>query len=68
MTGYEDTELAAHLQPALTTVSSDVIGWGQAAAVRLLELIDQRPATDIQLPLPRLVVRGSSGPVPRTRP
>ena len=68
VTGYEDTELAAHLQPALTTVSSDVIGWGQAAAVRLLELIDQRPATEIQLPLPRLVVRGSSGPVPRTRP
>ena len=68
VTGYEDTELAAHLQPALTTVSSDVIGWGRAAAVRLLELIDQRPATDVQLPLPRLVVRGSSGPVPQGRP
>ncbi len=68
VTGYEDTELAAHLQPALTTVSSDVIGWGRAAAVRLLEVIDRRPATDIHLPLPRLVVRGSSGPVPPTRP
>jgi LacI family transcriptional regulator, repressor for deo operon, udp, cdd, tsx, nupC, and nupG len=68
VTGYEDTELAAHLQPPLTTVSSDVIGWGQAAAVRLLELIDQRPATDVQLPLPRLIVRGSSGPVPRPTP
>jgi LacI family transcriptional regulator, repressor for deo operon, udp, cdd, tsx, nupC, and nupG len=68
VTGYEDTELAAHLQPPLTTVASDVIGWGRAAAVRLLELIDQRPATDIQLPLPRLVVRGSSGPVPRPSP
>ncbi len=31
-TGYEDTELAAHLQPPLTTVSTDVIGWGRAAA------------------------------------
>ncbi len=68
VTGYEDTELAAHLQPSLTTVSSDVIGWGRAAAVRLLELIDQRPATDIKLPLPRLVVRGSSGPVPQPIP
>jgi LacI family transcriptional regulator, repressor for deo operon, udp, cdd, tsx, nupC, and nupG len=68
VTGYEDTELAAHLQPPLTTVSSDVIGWGRAAAVRLLELIDQRPATDIQLPLPRLVVRRSSGPVPQPMP
>jgi LacI family transcriptional regulator, repressor for deo operon, udp, cdd, tsx, nupC, and nupG len=66
ITGYEDTELAAHLQPSLTTVSSDVIGWGRAAAARLLELIDRRPPTDIQLPLPRLVVRGSSGPVPQS--
>jgi LacI family transcriptional regulator, repressor for deo operon, udp, cdd, tsx, nupC, and nupG len=68
VTGYENTELAAHLLPPLTTVSSDVIGWGRAAAGRLLELIDQRPATDIKLPLPRLVVRGSSGPAPRPNP
>ncbi len=39
--GYEDTELAAHLQPPLTTVSTDVIGWGRAAAKRLLELVDR---------------------------
>ena len=63
ITGYEDTELAAHLVPPLTTVCSDVIGWGRAAAVRLLELIDQRPVTEIELPLPRLIVRGSTGPV-----
>jgi DNA-binding LacI/PurR family transcriptional regulator len=66
VTGYEDTELAAHLQPSLTTVSSDVIGWGRAAAARLLELIDRRPATDIQLPLPELVIRDSTGPVPQS--
>jgi len=36
VTGYEDTELAAHVQPSLTTVSTDVIGWGRAAARRLL--------------------------------
>jgi len=65
ITGYEDTELAAHVQPSLTSVSSDVIGWGRAAARRLLELVDQRPPTDIQLPQPQLVVRGSSGPAPR---
>jgi LacI family transcriptional regulator, repressor for deo operon, udp, cdd, tsx, nupC, and nupG len=62
--GYEDTELAAHVQPSLSSVSSDVIGWGQAAARRLLELVDQRPATAIELPAPRLVPRESSGPVP----
>jgi DNA-binding LacI/PurR family transcriptional regulator len=60
--GYEDTELAAHLQPPLTTVSTDVIGWGRAAAKRLLELVDGRPGTDVHLRPPQLVVRGSTGP------
>ena len=64
ITGYEDTELAAHVQPPLTTVRSDVIGWGRAAARRLLELIDQRPATAVDLPPPSLVVRASTGPAP----
>ncbi len=68
VTGYDDTELAAHVQPSLTSVSTDVIGWGRAAATRLLELVDQRPATDLQLPAPSLVVRGSSGPVPPHQP
>lgn len=62
--GYEDTELAAHLQPPLTTVSTDVIGWGRAAAKRLLELVDVRPGTDVPLRSPQLVVRGSTGPAP----
>ena len=66
ITGYEDTELAAHVQPPLTTVRSDVIGWGRAAAGRLLELIEQRPATEVRLPSPELVARGSTGPVPGT--
>ena len=64
ITGYEDTELAAHVQPPLTTVCSDVIGWGRAAARRLLELIDQREATAVDLPPPSLVVRESTGPAP----
>ena len=64
ITGYEDTELAAHVQPPLTTVCTDVIGWGRAAARRLLELIDEAPATDIDLAPPGLVVRGSTGPPP----
>ena len=32
VTGYDDTELAAHVQPSLTSVRTDVIGWGRAAA------------------------------------
>jgi DNA-binding LacI/PurR family transcriptional regulator len=68
VTGYEDTELAAHVQPSLTTVSTDVIGWGRATARRLLELVEERPATEIRLPPPWLVVRGSTGPPPTAHP
>ena len=64
ITGYEDTEIAAHLQPALTTVSTDVISWGAAAATRLLELVDGVPPSPIELAAPHLVVRGSTGPAP----
>ena len=64
LTGYEDTELAAHMQPPLTTVSTDVIGWGRAAAKRLLDLIEERPATEVTLQPPRLVVRGSTAAAP----
>jgi DNA-binding LacI/PurR family transcriptional regulator len=61
--GFDDTEIAAHLQPALTTVGLDAIAWGRAAATRLLELIDGRPATPIELVPAALVIRASTGPV-----
>jgi len=60
VTGYDDMEIAAHLQPPLTSVSTDVVAWGRAAATRLLELIDERDPTPVDLPAPRLVVRGST--------
>ena len=58
VTGFDDIEIAAHLQPSLTTVTTDVLAWGRAAATRLLELVDhdQRP-TPADLPPARLVVR-----------
>jgi DNA-binding LacI/PurR family transcriptional regulator len=59
--GYEDTELAAHVQPPLTSVATDVVAWGAAAARRLLELVDGREATEPDLEPPRLVVRASTG-------
>ena len=65
MTGYDDTEIAAHLQPPLTTVTTDVVAWGDAAAARLLDVIHDRPSTPVDLPPARLVVRGSTGPVPK---
>lgn len=62
ITGFDDTPLAPYLQPALTTARTDVIGWGQAAATRLLALIDGDVGGEIDLPLPELVVRASTAP------
>ena len=65
VTGFDDIEIAAHLQPSLTTVSTDVVAWGRAAATRLLELIDARRSPPrVDLPPARLVVRASTGPAP----
>ena len=63
--GFDDTELAAHLQPPLTSVAVDVIDWGRASARRLLELVDDQPATEIRLNPPQLLIRGSTGPAPQ---
>jgi DNA-binding LacI/PurR family transcriptional regulator len=62
VTGYDDIEISAHLQPALTTVATDVVEWGRAAATRLLDLIDGRTPAPVVLPPARLVVRGSTAP------
>ena len=62
VTGFDDTPLAAYLQPALTTVRTDVVGWGRAAATRLLSVIDDKAASAIDLPEPEFVIRASTAP------
>jgi DNA-binding LacI/PurR family transcriptional regulator len=64
ITGFDDMEIAAHLQPSLTSVSTDVVAWGRAAATRLLEIVHDETPTPVQLPEARLVVRASTGPAP----
>ena len=64
VTGFDDMEISAHLQPSLTTVNTDVVAWGRAAATRLLEMVDGLPSTPVDLPPARLVVRASTGPAP----
>ncbi len=58
--GFDDTEVAAHLRPALTTVRTDAFAWGRAAAVRLTDLVAGNVAPKIELPSPQLVIRDST--------
>jgi DNA-binding LacI/PurR family transcriptional regulator len=59
LVGYEDSELAAHVHPSLTSVRSDPIGWGRTATRVLRDAIEGRPA-DVELEPARLVVRDST--------
>ena len=43
ITGFDDVEICAHLQPSLTSVHTDVVAWGRAAATRLLAADRRRP-------------------------
>ena len=65
ITGFDDVEICAHLQPSLTSVHTDVVAWGRAAATRLLEL-DRRhhDPSPADLPDARLVVRSSTSHAP----
>ncbi|AWS45295.1 LacI family DNA-binding transcriptional regulator [Streptosporangium sp. 'caverna'] len=68
--GFDDIELAALVQPGLTTVAQDKGGFGTAAATALIAMIDT-PATMSPPPsvLPTsLVVRGTTSTLPRTSP
>lgn len=62
LVGFDDSELAEHLTPSLTSVRTDPFGWGIAAARALLEDIESSLPSGrrIHLDPPRLVVRGST--------
>ncbi len=67
--GFDDIELARHIQPPLTTVRQPVRRKGEEACRLLLAAIERlevaRPVH--RLLETRLIVRGSSGPAPRGR-
>ncbi|BCW43556.1 LacI family DNA-binding transcriptional regulator [Arthrobacter sp. StoSoilB5] len=63
VTGYDNTEITQYLNPPLTTISTDPLLWGQTAAQLLLNRLNGTPAEDILLQAPRLLIRGSTGPV-----
>ncbi|MBA3417184.1 MAG: LacI family DNA-binding transcriptional regulator [Geodermatophilaceae bacterium] len=65
--GFDDTPLAAHVHPALTTARADVVGWGRAATRALARLASGRAQPDVDCPPAELILRHSTGPPPRRR-
>lgn len=67
ITGFDDVEIAAQVDPPLTTISIPVAEIGRGAADYLINAIAGLPIPkSVQLPY-RLIMRGSTAP-PRTTP
>jgi LacI family transcriptional regulator, repressor for deo operon, udp, cdd, tsx, nupC, and nupG len=64
--GFDDSPPAWLSSPPLTTVRVDNPGFGEAAAAVLLAEIDGTPPPRFEPAPPELIVRGSTGPAPRT--
>jgi len=65
VTGFDGTELASHVHPALTTVTTNPFAWGQAAATTLLTVVERggpHGVPDVELEPARLEVRASTAP------
>ena len=66
ITGVDDTDLGATQTPGLTSIHTPIVEIGRAAAHQLFARLEGRPA-ELSQELPfDLVVRGSTGPPPRT--
>jgi LacI family transcriptional regulator len=62
LVGFDDIQLAAMMQPSLTTIRQDKVGLGAAAGEALLRMIEHADAAPPITSLPvELVVRESSG-------
>jgi len=59
--GFDDIQLADHMNPPLTTVRQDKAGLGAAAGSALVRLIDGEQTDSTVLPV-ELVRRGSTRP------
>lgn len=64
ITGFDNTELAEHTFPSITSVATDAADWGARSARLLLAAIAKEPVDDVDLSEPRLIVRESTATAP----
>ncbi|MFJ6572484.1 LacI family DNA-binding transcriptional regulator [Streptomyces sp. NPDC091292] len=61
---WEDSALCRMVEPWLSALSRDTVSFGRTAARELLTLLDGGPARTVQVPVPTLIERESTGPAP----
>jgi DNA-binding LacI/PurR family transcriptional regulator len=59
---WEDSALCRMVNPRLSALSRVSAEFGRTAARELIALLDGAPARTVQVPVPRLIVRESTGP------
>lgn len=64
--GFDDIPLAPYIMPPLTTVRQDVFRWGSECARTLVSIVEGEQPGPVVLPPVEFIVRGSTGPVPRS--
>jgi DNA-binding LacI/PurR family transcriptional regulator len=65
LVGFDDVELAQYTNPPLTTIRQDRVAMGRGAVQRLIDLIEGTGEVSPLIIPTQLVVRKSTGPVPR---
>ena len=58
---WEDSALCRMVKPWLSALSRDSVEFGRTAARELTALVDGGPARTVQVPVPRVIVRDSTG-------
>ncbi|MGW3728614.1 substrate-binding domain-containing protein, partial [Streptomyces sp. NPDC000851] len=59
---WEDSALCRMVKPWLSALSRDTVEFGRTAARELTALLDGGPARTVQVPVPQLIGRESTGP------
>ncbi|MFR9794014.1 LacI family DNA-binding transcriptional regulator [Streptomyces sp. MB22_4] len=61
---WEDSALCRMVKPCLSALSRDTVAFGRTAARELVSLLDGAAPGTVQVPLPELIARESTGPAP----